>query len=196
MFFQKFQKTLTSNLEICKMLGILKTSNVQFLSCKYFSKISLTAKPGDFWGDHNLFLGRSYMKSWDSQKLEIIFVCKNMLVEAIGYYGMGSEIGNGACKCHYQYGPPKRLIPKNVSPLVFTVKFGAHIPRAWLGLFWDFFEKYRKPISRSKISLWYHSESKEHNRSIFPSYSYEGWISKSEKKIMHILLAFSSSFSS
>ena len=56
--------------------------------------------------------------------------------------------------------------------------------------FWDFFEKYRKSMSRSKISLWYHSESIEHNRNIFPSYSYEGRISKSEKSFMHILLAF------
>ena len=44
-----------------------------------------------------------------------------MLIEAIGYYGMGSEIGNGACKYHDQYGPPKHLIPKNVSPLAFTI---------------------------------------------------------------------------
>ena len=56
--------------------------------------------------------------------------------------------------------------------------------------FWDFFEKYRKSMSRSKKSLWYHSESKEHTRNIFPSYSYEGRISKSEKSFMHILLAF------
>ena len=56
-----------------------------------------------------------------------------MLVEAIRYYGMGSEIGNGACKCNDQYGPRKRLIAKNVSPL--ALKFGAHIPVAWLGIF-------------------------------------------------------------
>ena len=56
--------------------------------------------------------------------------------------------------------------------------------------FWDFFENYRKSISRSKISSWNHSESKEHTRNIFPSYSYEGRISKSEKSFMHILLAF------
>ena len=56
--------------------------------------------------------------------------------------------------------------------------------------FWDFFEKYRKSMSRSKISSWNHSESKEHTRNIFPSYSYEGRISKSEKSFMHILLAF------
>ena len=56
--------------------------------------------------------------------------------------------------------------------------------------FWDFFEKYRKSMSRSKISSWNHSESKEHTRNIFPSYSYEGRISKNEKTFMHILLAF------
>ena len=56
--------------------------------------------------------------------------------------------------------------------------------------FWDFFENYRKSMSRSKISLWYHSESKERTRNIFPSYSYEGRISKNEKSFMHILLAF------
>ena len=55
--------------------------------------------------------------------------------------------------------------------------------------FWDFFEKYRKSMSRSKISLWYHSESIEHIRNMFPSYSYEGRISKSEKSFMHILFA-------
>ena len=55
--------------------------------------------------------------------------------------------------------------------------------------FWHFFEKYRKSMSRSKISLWYHSESKEHIQNKFPSYSYEGRISKSEKSFMHILLA-------
>ena len=56
--------------------------------------------------------------------------------------------------------------------------------------FWHFFENYRKSMSRSKISSWNHSESKEHTRNIFPSYSYEGRISKSEKSFMHILLAF------
>ena len=56
--------------------------------------------------------------------------------------------------------------------------------------FWHFFEKYRKSMSRSKISFWNHSESIEHTRNIFPSYSYEGRISKSEKSFMHILLAF------
>ena len=56
--------------------------------------------------------------------------------------------------------------------------------------FWDFFENYRKSMSRSKISLWNHSESIEDTRNIFPNYSYEGQISKSEKKFMHILLAF------
>ena len=56
--------------------------------------------------------------------------------------------------------------------------------------FWDFFEKYRKSMSRSKISLWYHSESIKHTRNMFPNYSYEGRISKSEKSFMHILLAF------
>ena len=55
--------------------------------------------------------------------------------------------------------------------------------------FWDFFENYRKSMSRSKISSWNYSESKEHTRNIFPSYSYEGRISKSEKSFMHILLA-------
>ena len=54
--------------------------------------------------------------------------------------------------------------------------------------FWDFFEKYRKSMSRSKISFWNHSESKEHTRNIFPSYSYEGRISKNENCFMHILL--------
>ena len=33
--------------------------------------------------------------------------------------------------------------------------------------FWDFFEKYPKSMSRSKISLWYYSESKEHIRDVF-----------------------------
>ena len=56
--------------------------------------------------------------------------------------------------------------------------------------FWHFFEKYRKSMFRSKILSWNHSESKEQIRNIFPSYSYERRISKSEKKIMHILLAF------
>ena len=56
--------------------------------------------------------------------------------------------------------------------------------------FWDFFEKYRKSMSRSKKSFWYHSESKEHTQNIFPSYSYEGRISKNENCFMHILLAF------
>ena len=56
--------------------------------------------------------------------------------------------------------------------------------------FWHFFENYRKSMSRSKKSSWNHSESKEHTRNIFPSYSYEGRISKSEKSFMHILLAF------
>ena len=44
-----------------------------------------------------------------------------MLVEAIRYSEMGSEIGNGACKCHDQYGPPKRLIPKKVISLAFKI---------------------------------------------------------------------------
>ena len=50
-------------------------------------------------------------------------ICKHeiMLVEAIRYSEMGSEIGNGACKCYDQYGPQKRLIPKNVSPLAFKI---------------------------------------------------------------------------
>ena len=56
--------------------------------------------------------------------------------------------------------------------------------------FWDFFENYRKSMSRSKISLWNHSESKKHTQNIFPSYSYEGRISKNENCFMHILLAF------
>ena len=54
--------------------------------------------------------------------------------------------------------------------------------------FWHFFEKYRKSMSRSKISLWYHSESIKHIRNMFPSYLYEGRISKNEKSFMHILL--------
>ena len=54
--------------------------------------------------------------------------------------------------------------------------------------FWHFFEKYRKSMSRSKISLWNHSESKNHIRNMFPSYLYEGRISKNEKSFMHILL--------
>ena len=54
--------------------------------------------------------------------------------------------------------------------------------------FWDFFENYRKSMSRSKISSWNHSESKEHTRNIFPSYLYEGRISKNENCFMHILL--------
>ena len=56
--------------------------------------------------------------------------------------------------------------------------------------FWDFFENYRKSMSGSKISSWNHSESVEHTRNIFPSYSYEGRISKNENCFMHILLAF------
>ena len=56
--------------------------------------------------------------------------------------------------------------------------------------FWDFFENYRKSMFRSKKSSWNHSESKEHTRNIFPSYSYEGRISKNENCFMHILLAF------
>ena len=56
--------------------------------------------------------------------------------------------------------------------------------------FWHFFENYRKSMFRSKISSWNHSESKEHIRNIFPSYSYERRISKNEKSFMHILLAF------
>ena len=56
--------------------------------------------------------------------------------------------------------------------------------------FWHFFEKYQKSMSRSQISFWNHSESIEHIRNMFPSYSYEGRISKSEKSFMHILLAF------
>ena len=47
--------------------------------------------------------------------------------------------------------------------------------------FWLFFEKYRKSMSRSKISLWNHSESIEHTQNIFPNYLYEGRISKNEK---------------
>ena len=54
--------------------------------------------------------------------------------------------------------------------------------------FWHFFENYRKSMSRSKISLWNHSESIEHTQNIFPNYSYEGRISKNEKSFMHILL--------
>ena len=51
--------------------------------------------------------------------------------------------------------------------------------------FWHFFENYRKSMSRSKISSWNHSESKEHIRNIFPSYLYEGRISKNEKSIFY-----------
>ena len=54
----------------------------------------------------------------------------------------------------------------------------------------NFFEKYRNLMSRLKILFWNVSESKEHIRNIFPSYSYESRISKSEKSFMHNLLAF------
>ena len=51
--------------------------------------------------------------------------------------------------------------------------------------FWDFFENYRKSMSRSKISSWNYSESKEHIRNIFPRYLYERRISKNEKNFMN-----------
>ena len=54
----------------------------------------------------------------------------------------------------------------------------------------NFFEKRRNLMSRLKISSWNVSESKEHTRNIFPSYSYESRISKIEKSFMHNLLAF------
>ena len=55
-----------------------------------------------------------------------------MLVETIGYDEMGSEIGNGACKCHDQYGPQKLLIPKNVNPLACKIWRAHHPARvAW-----------------------------------------------------------------
>ena len=54
--------------------------------------------------------------------------------------------------------------------------------------FWHFFENYRKSMSRSKISLWNHSESIKDTQNIFPNYSYEGRISKNEKSFMRILL--------
>ena len=56
--------------------------------------------------------------------------------------------------------------------------------------FWDFFEKYRKSMFRSKILSWNNSESKGQIRNILSSHSYERRISKSEKSFMHILLAF------
>ena len=56
--------------------------------------------------------------------------------------------------------------------------------------FWHFFEKYRKSMSRSKISSCNYSESKEHIRNMLERCSYEGRISKNENCFMHILLAF------
>ena len=70
------------------------------------------------------------------------------------------------------------MSPALVEPTTWT--WNNQIQKVVLKLFW----------SRSKISSWNHSESKEHTRNIFPSYSYEGRISKSEKSFMHILLAF------
>ena len=54
----------------------------------------------------------------------------------------------------------------------------------------NFFENWRNLMSRLEISSWNVSESKKHTRNIFPSYSYESQISKSEKSFMHNLLAF------
>ena len=48
---------------------------------------------------------------------------------------MGSEIGNGACKCYDQYDPQKRLIPKNVTPLAFK-----NLARTSRARGFDFFE--------------------------------------------------------
>ena len=57
-----------------------------------------------------------------------------------------------------------------------------------------FFWKILKCDVRSKISLSNVSESKEHTRNIFPSYSYEREFWKNEKSFMKNLLAFSRQF--
>ena len=54
--------------------------------------------------------------------------------------------------------------------------------------FWDFFENYRKSMSRSKISSWNHSESKEHIRNMLGRcwLKYGFW--KNELFLLRILL--------
>ena len=54
--------------------------------------------------------------------------------------------------------------------------------------FWDFFEKYRKSMSRSKKSLWYHSESIEHIRNMFVRCWLEWRFWKNEFFFLRILL--------
>ena len=54
--------------------------------------------------------------------------------------------------------------------------------------FWDFFEKYRKSMSRSKISLWYHSESIKHTRNMFARCWLEWRFRKNEFFFLRILL--------
>ena len=54
--------------------------------------------------------------------------------------------------------------------------------------FWDFFENYRKSMSRSKKSSWNHSESKEHIRNMLGRcwLKYQYW--KNEFFFLRILL--------
>ena len=54
--------------------------------------------------------------------------------------------------------------------------------------FWDFFENYRNSMSRSKISLWNHSESKEHIRNMFVRCWLKRRFRKNEFFFLRILL--------
>ena len=54
--------------------------------------------------------------------------------------------------------------------------------------FWHFFEKYRKSMSRSKISLWNHSESIEHIRNMFVRCWLKRRFRKNEIFFLRILL--------
>ena len=54
--------------------------------------------------------------------------------------------------------------------------------------FWHFFENYRKSMSRSKISLWNHSESIEHIRNMFVRCWLERRFRKNEFFFLRILL--------
>ena len=54
--------------------------------------------------------------------------------------------------------------------------------------FWHFFEKSAKSMSRSKISLWYHSESIEHIRNMFVRCWLESRFWKNEFFLLRILL--------
>ena len=54
--------------------------------------------------------------------------------------------------------------------------------------FWDFFEKYRKSMSKSKISLRYHSESIEHIRNMFVRCWLKWRFRKNEIFFLRILL--------